>query len=460
MSGGRAGAIGRRAALGALGAGAAGFALFGPRGAKESPGGRIVLDYWEKWTGHEGRAMQRIVDEFNSSQSRIVVRYLVTAGIDQKTLIAVAGGNPPDVVGLWNYNVPLYAESGAILPLDELGESFGVRVENYAPGFRAIMQHPDRAGRVRMWATIHTGGTVAMYYNRAAFREVGLDPHRPPRTVSELDDYNRRLTRVGPGGRIERCGFIHSEPGWWSWIWGYHFGGRLCDEASGRSLTASPENVRAFESVQSYSRRLGVDAVKAFKSGFATEYSSPLNALLDGKCAMVVQGPWLANVINAFKPDLDYGVAPFVVDDAMHDAASPVGLVDSDILVIPRGVKHPEACMEFIAYTQRPQNVEFLSKAHFKNSPLTKSSEGFLNTHPNRGVRIHDAIAQSPRSFLCPRTRAWPQFKDECDAAFQRMWGHVRPAAEELAALQQRTQAFLDRAAQQRQRRRIAGVGA
>jgi hypothetical protein len=45
----------RRAALGALAAGGAAFALFGPRGDKQSSRGRIVLDYWEKWTGHEAR---------------------------------------------------------------------------------------------------------------------------------------------------------------------------------------------------------------------------------------------------------------------------------------------------------------------------------------------------------------------------------------------------------------------
>src|SRR5262247_2421865 len=96
----------RRGAIGTITAAGAAFALFGPRGAKEDPGGRIVLDYWEKWTGHEGRAMQRIVEEFNKSQDRILVRYLVTAGVDQKTLIAIAGGDPPDIVGLWSYNVP------------------------------------------------------------------------------------------------------------------------------------------------------------------------------------------------------------------------------------------------------------------------------------------------------------------------------------------------------------------
>src|SRR5688572_25802143 len=88
----RAGRTTRRGALGALGAAAAGFALFGPRGAPEKIDGRVVLDYWEKWTGHEGEAMRRIVDRFNASQSRVFVRYFAMGGIGQKAMIAIAGG--------------------------------------------------------------------------------------------------------------------------------------------------------------------------------------------------------------------------------------------------------------------------------------------------------------------------------------------------------------------------------
>jgi ABC-type glycerol-3-phosphate transport system substrate-binding protein len=108
-------AITRRVALGAMVAGAAGFAVLGPRGRQDSPSGRIVLDYWEKWTRHEGDAMERIVRAFNESQSRIWVRYLVVSDIGQKSLVSIAGGNPPDLIGLYSLNVPAYAESGAIL---------------------------------------------------------------------------------------------------------------------------------------------------------------------------------------------------------------------------------------------------------------------------------------------------------------------------------------------------------
>ena len=160
-------ALTRRAALGALGAGAAGFILFGPRGRQDIPGGRIVLDYWEKWTRHEGDAMERVVDAFNASQGRIWVRYIVVSDIGQKSLVSIAGGNPPDIIGLYAFNVTPYAESGAILPLDDRAAGAGMSLEQYTPGVRRVMVHKGK-----WWATVNTAGSVALYYNRAAFREV------------------------------------------------------------------------------------------------------------------------------------------------------------------------------------------------------------------------------------------------------------------------------------------------
>ena len=239
-------------------------------------------------------------------------------------------------------------------------------------------------------------------------------------------------------------------------MWGYPFGGTIYDEKTERSLVAAPKNVAAYEWAQSYPRRLGANREEQFRASFGN-YDSPLNAFLAGKVAMVMQGPWLANVINAYKPDLDYMVAPFPCVDELYDPREPVGLIDTDILVSPRGVKRPEASMEFIAYTQRREVVEFLSTVHCKNSPLAVSSPEFLAKHPNRGVRVHDAIAKSPRSYLCPRTRTWLEFKDEFDAAFQTIWTLKGVAGAVLRGLEARTQAMLDRAKEQRERRARLG---
>src|SRR4051794_29653120 len=72
--------------------------------------GVVNITYWEKWTGFEGEAMQRTVELFNSKGVKnadgktIHCDYLTTTNVDRKSLLAIAGGNPPDLAGFWSNN--------------------------------------------------------------------------------------------------------------------------------------------------------------------------------------------------------------------------------------------------------------------------------------------------------------------------------------------------------------------
>ncbi|MCK6475680.1 MAG: ABC transporter substrate-binding protein [Phycisphaerales bacterium] len=443
----------RRGVLGALAAGGAGLVLAGPRRAQDAPSDRVVIDYWEKWTQDEGRAMQNVVDRFNASQSRIFVRYFSISDIDRKASIAIAGGSPPDIVGLWNFNVPGYATSGAIQPLGDLFESGTLRMDDYAPAVRRLMMH-----RGTPYALVNTCGTVGLYYNRKLFKEAGLDPRRPPRTIAELDEYAAKLAIIEPSGRIERAGFVHTEPGWWTWFWGQYFGGDLYDQPTDRSTASSAINTRAYEWVATYPQRYGVKNLVALQAGLGN-YGSGQNAFLSGRVAMVLQGPWLANVIARYAPSLDYAVAAPPVDESIYRADEPISLLDSDVLMLPSGCPHPRESMEFLAFTQRPDVVEYLSTVHCKNSPLLRASDEFLANHPNRSVSVHGELAASPRAFIFPRTPAWPMFRDEMEAGFHRIWRLEDSPASVLKKVDVRMQQALDVSRRRLERRRAATGG-
>ncbi len=105
------------------------------RASGVSPEDRTVVEFWDKWTGVEGEAMQAVVDDFNRSQERIFVSRLTVSRLDQKMMLATAGGVPPDVAGLWAIYLTTYVENNALLPLDTLAREAGLREENYLPVF-------------------------------------------------------------------------------------------------------------------------------------------------------------------------------------------------------------------------------------------------------------------------------------------------------------------------------------
>ncbi len=442
----------RRAALGVLGAGVLGAALWPRRARSEAsiPPGRVVVTYWEKWAGPEGEAIQRVVDRFNQSQGKIWVQRIAVSDIAGKAMVAIGGGDPPDVVGLYSYSVPLFAEARAAMPLDGFARrrrGATIDPESYTPAVRRLLTYEGR-----QWAGVNTCYALALYYNRGAFREAGLDADRPPRTVGELDASAQRLDRVGPGGRIERAGFLPNLPTWWPYFWPSLFGGRLYDPIAKRAIFADAATVAAYEWVGAYPRRLGAHATTEFANSYAQNLHSAQDPFLAGHAAMIVQGPWIANFIRRYAPALEYAGAPVPVEESIYDPQRPAGMVEADVLMIPRGCPHPEEAYEFVAFTQQRQVQEQLAADHCKSSPMRDVSPGFMENHPNPCVGVHDAVVRSPRVQILPQTRAWQQYADLTSGAFDAIWngGAVRPV---LARVEVRAQELIDKAEALRRRR-------
>ena len=454
--------ITRRAALGVLAAAGVGYAAFGPRGTRDPLArGRVQLTYWEKWTGQEALAMQRLVDKFNQSQDRVYVRYLSMTMIEQKAMVAIAGGSPPDIIGLYNKNLPLFAESKAILPLGELAAKHGLVRETYADAiWRLCNVHVRDANSVmgppQLYGLPNTCSTMALYYNKRLLVEAGYDESVVPTSISQLDAMAEEFTNIDaskPGaGRFVRLGFTPSEPGWWPHVWGPHFGGSLYDRDNDKATAASDAVVRAYEWVQGYPDRLGVQDVMGFQSGLGG-YNSAEQPLILGRVAMCLHGPFLVNVIKQFKPDFPFGVAPFPCEWRTEANTPPTGLVETDVLVIPSNCKHPAEAMEFIAFTQKPENTEQLCIDHAKPSPLASCSADYYARHPNPYIGVHEAIARSPRGFGYPETRVWNEYENIFRRTFERdIWQLSMRAREALTNVQTSAQAAIDLA---RDRRRL-----
>jgi len=414
--------------------------------SKASSDGRVHISYWEKWTGFEGEAMRAVVDEFNRSQDKIFVHLLTVSQVDQKMLLATAGGNPPDVAGLWSFNTHVYADKGAIIPLDDLMKEAGLTREDYLPAYWNLSFY-----RGKTWALPTTPASVALHWNKDHFREAGLDPERPPRTIEELDAFAEKLTRRDENGKIIRMGFMPSEPGWWNWGWGYFFGGKLYD-GKGHITANCPENIRAFRWVQSYAKKYNVKDLQVFQSGFGN-FSSPQNAFLAGKVSMELQGVWMYNFISKYAPHLKWGAAPFPHPADRPDLANSTP-VDIDTLVIPTGAKHPREAWEFIKFVQSHKGMELLCMGQRKHSPLSTSSPEFLKNHPHPYLHVFMDLAKSPNTFSTPKIGIWREYQDEMNNAFSNIWLCKMTPEEALANVQARMQKKLDRELRQKRRRR------
>lgn len=388
--------------------------------------GRVTITYWEKWTGIEGDAMRAVVDAFNRSQDRIFVNYLSISGVNVKTMLATAAGVPPDVCGLFDSDVSQFADDGALMPLEGYCERARIRKEDYISVYWNIGDY-----RGHVYALPTTPASTALHYNTRLFREAGLDPDRPPRTIEEMDAFTEKLSKRKPDGTLRQFGFFHADPGWWNFGWGAIFGARFWN-GKDRITATHPGFVRALEWVRSYSLKYGVKDLQGFRSGFGN-FSSPQNAFMAEKVAMQLQGVWMSNHIGKHNPKLQWAAAPFPHPADRPDLAGTT-FVACDMIAIPVGSKHPDEAFEFIRFVQKQSSMEMLCTLQGKHSPLADASAEFIENHPNPYVRIFTDLPRGTTAIVPPALGIWPEYRAEMVVAF-----------EEVALLQKSPEEALDR---------------
>ncbi|MEM1108657.1 MAG: ABC transporter substrate-binding protein [Planctomycetota bacterium] len=421
--------------------------------------GRLIVSYWEHWQGFEKEAMQAVVDDFNASQDRIFVKMLAVSQIEQKFVLATAGGVPPDIAGLWARHVAPFAEKGALIPLGPYLAEAGITGDQYIPAIWDLVNY-----RGLTWALPSTPASIGLHWNKRMFREAGLDPERPPRSLAELEAMNEVLTVVDVrrDGQTQRVryteltdaekadkdfdivtmGFTPNEPGWWTGMNGYWFGAELWDGE--RQLTATtPENIAAVAWYAGYPEKYGVDNLKKFGASFGGNFASPQNPFLDERIAMVLQGVWMYNFIDQFSPQLEWSATAFPVDDP--EARPNTTIVDCDVLVIPRGAKNPDEAFEFIRFVNQQKNMEKLCLGQRKFSPLREYSDDFVQRHPHPYIELFIDLANSPNARLMPKLPVGEEYIAELLNAYSLAFGGLSTPEDALAYAGQRAQWKFDR---------------
>ncbi len=430
---------------GLLGLSALGMLAFGPRPGSDQPKNRVVVSYWEKWTSKESEQMKEIVNDFNNTigkEKGIYVDYLSMSSINQKTLVATAAGVPPDVAGVWEAQIPQFAAINALESLSEMARAKGISKEYYKPVYWETCSYQGQ-----LYGMVSTPASVALHYNKKVFqdaapelRKAGLDPNRAPKTLAEMDAYAKAIDKFD-NNRLVRSGYLPMEPGWWLMQTANWFGGQLFDQKTQKFTLTDPKVVKGYEWIASYSKKLGKDSLSEFRSTVGG-FDSPQNPFIMGTVAMEQQGPWMSNYIDKLAPKLNrvltsdkklemtwstekrranyaWGAAAFpAVTPDLDGATNCV----ADVLVIPRGAKHPKEAFEFIAYVNSQKAMEKLCMMHCKNSPLAKVSDTFLKQHPNPYIQVFEDLASNPKAFTIPRIGIWPEVNAEMDVVAQKVY--------------------------------------
>ena len=389
----------------------------------------VTVEVWSGWTGQEAVSFQKLCDEFNKSHPSILIHN--RGGVTDNSMVirAITAGVPPDCFTIWSSpDVGPLAAYGAISNLDAQYKASGLSEDDLVPGAVSLCKYNGHFIGVPLLMD-----TNALFWNKEAFREAGLDPERPPRTMAELKDYAIGLTKRGKDGGIQRLGLMLPDTSLLCWV----FGGDFVD-ADGRPTANTPANVRAFKFYKALVDEMGGrERVEAFGSGFGVT-QGPNHPFFVGKVAMMVNGEWIPSWIEKYAPKLQYGVAPIPYEASRPDLKGAT-MISVNLLAIPTEAKHPKEAWEFLRWLQKPEvQLEFAEALN--NVPNTRSAlrrpRLITGSEARRNFGKFWVIAQNVHAKGFPVSPVGQMYQDELGRATEFvMFGTKTPEAA-LADLQ------------------------
>jgi len=311
---------------------------------------RLTFYYPVGVAGPLARVVDGMVQEFNAEHPFIEVVPVYSGDYDptmMKVQTAVRGGNPPDIAVVEISEFPTLLAMGAIIPLDDYIAQHPGYIDAFFPAF---LDNSQFEGQV--WGIPFQRSTPVLYWNKAAFAEVGLDPESPPTTWTELADYAQRLT-TRTGTDVTRWGVTISG-GWNDWLFeGFvrQSGGQLIDFHGQEVKFNSPEAVEALE--------FWVELMQGLKVGppHSTWASTPPD-FVAGRTAMLYHSTGIMTFLKS-SADFPFGAA-FMPANVTYGAAVGGGnfFIFKDI---PQ--ENQDAAWTFIHWITSPEKASYWSAA-------------------------------------------------------------------------------------------------
>ena len=195
----------------------------------------VELEIWQTLTGQPQRAMEVLVEQYNASQDKVVVK-LVNQGvgyeeIQRKFNTAISERKLGGLVILEDTQTQFMADSGVIVPAQNCFDADpSVNLDDFSPVVRNFYS-VDGALQPAS-SNLSTG---VMYYNRDHLAEAGLNPDAPPQTLDEVRDAAIAIQAAG----ITEKPFVMLLQPWFVEHWLTGSGVSIVNENNGRDGLAT-----------------------------------------------------------------------------------------------------------------------------------------------------------------------------------------------------------------------------
>jgi multiple sugar transport system substrate-binding protein len=227
---------------------------------------------------------------------------------DQKFLTAVSAGTGPDVAIQNRHTFMQFSSKKLYKEVGPLMDADSIKVADFTP-----VQIQETTWQGKIFGLPMATDVRYLYWNKAHFKEVGLDPTKPPTTWDELATYTDKLMKKTADGKVDRYGFVPYLYGnSWMWLYGFLNKAPAISADKRTILMDDPKWVETLTwMVDFYDKHVGsFELSNAFsdalgKAGMADPFAA-------GKVSMTASGDWQVGDFLK-KPELDWACAPMPI---------------------------------------------------------------------------------------------------------------------------------------------------
>jgi multiple sugar transport system substrate-binding protein len=307
----------------------------------------VEIEYWQYVFEARIKAMDELIKRFESANPTIKVKHTTFPYADYQTKIAAAipAGQGPDVVQLFYGWLDNFVGAKFIQPLPR--DAFPpAMIER---DFYGIVSAMKRNGEYYGLPTAVR--SLGLFYNKNLFKEAGLDPANPPKTLDQFLEAAKKTVKRDAAGNMISEGVTLDFPGqdyhWWREVLLRQMGGAPYS-ADNRKVTYDSEaGAKALNYYADLQRVHKVGQV-----GFMDEGQAAFRA---GRAAMTIDGTFRLGSFGGIK-SFEWGVTelPAGPDGTKSNFAS---YWVNAITTRPTGAKL-EASKKFLAYLTSPEAMQ------------------------------------------------------------------------------------------------------
>lgn len=237
--------------------------------------------FWHAMGGNFQPALNKIVEEYNKSQDEVEIEALYQGSYQEalNKFKSVQGTDKaPALIQLNEISTEYMYNSGAITPMQEF-----VKKENYdlTKLEDTLINYYTIDGT--LYSMPFNSSASILLYNKDAFKEVGLDPEKAPRSYQELAEAAKKLTKG-----TERYGFSMIMDAWFIEQLLANENTLYVNEENGRAGKSPTEVAYSKEKISTIFNWLN-DMYRAnTATSYGKEYQNTRAAFLSQKVAMYI----------------------------------------------------------------------------------------------------------------------------------------------------------------------------